>query len=249
MNIRFHWRYCAMSSAVRSTLLWRPLVIICIFQHMCHLACINIRTGADSIIVLRNTIIIMLIIFMQPVGARMYQWVDPVSGTTQLSGTPPTWYRSGQDAPRVFVFEQGQLVDDTGMTVGEGQRRQLRREALIRAEESIDAARRKAEQSAQRRSRLDDNDTGIPPVPELPEAAPPPDELEQEATAETVDEAELIKKEMQELRRLVSEWESRNRAANQRRLESLNTDDSSSADSKPSVTREQVLQYLESRSQ
>ncbi|MDZ7734825.1 MAG: hypothetical protein U5P41_00710 [Gammaproteobacteria bacterium] len=70
---------------------------------------------------LRNfIIIIMLVIFMQPAAARMYQWVDPVSGRTQLSGTPPAWYRSGDDAPRVFVFEKGQLVDDTGVTVEEG---------------------------------------------------------------------------------------------------------------------------------
>jgi len=31
---------------------------------------------------------------MQSVQAQMYQWTDPESGTTQLSGKPPAWYRS-----------------------------------------------------------------------------------------------------------------------------------------------------------
>lgn len=43
----------------------------------------------------------------------MYQWVDAQTGTVQLSGTPPSWYRGAQSGPRVFVFENGRLVDDT----------------------------------------------------------------------------------------------------------------------------------------
>ncbi len=50
-------------------------------------------------------------------SARMYQWVDTQPGTVQLSGAPPSWYRAGVDGPRVFVFENGRLVDDTGRNV------------------------------------------------------------------------------------------------------------------------------------
>lgn len=45
--------------------------------------------------------------------AQMYQWADARTGTVQLSGSPPAWYRSAQPGPRVFVFENGQLIDDT----------------------------------------------------------------------------------------------------------------------------------------
>lgn len=195
---------------------------------------------------LRNTVLIMLIIFMQPVAARMYQWTDPVSGRTQLSGNPPAWYRSGDDAPRVFVFENGQLIDDTGVAVEEAQRLQLRREALIRAEESTAAARRKAEQSAQLRSRLDDNDTEIPQIPELPDAAPPPpdDSVEREVIGDTGDapgETELTDEQMAELRRLVSEWESRNQSRARELLG--NTED------KEKSARETLQQFLDQNPQ
>ncbi|MDZ7734824.1 MAG: hypothetical protein U5P41_00705 [Gammaproteobacteria bacterium] len=117
------------------------------------------------------------------------------------------------------------------------QRWQLRREALIRAEENTEAARRKAEQSAQLRSRLDDNDAGIPPIPQLPEATPPPAELEREATAETEDEAELTDKQMEELRRLVSEWESRNQSRAREMLENRPERDD--------VARETLQEFLD----
>ncbi len=46
-------------------------------------------------------------------AARMYQWADAQTGTVQLSGAPPAWYRGAQPGPRVFVFENGRLIDDT----------------------------------------------------------------------------------------------------------------------------------------
>lgn len=193
---------------------------------------------------LRNfIIIIMLVIFMQPAAARMYQWVDPVSGRTQLSGTPPAWYRSGGDAPRVFVFENGQLVDDTGISVEEVQRRRLREEALVRAEENTEAAKRKAEQSALLRSRLDDDGTSVPPLPELPDAAPPEDDtLEREAAAETAaepGEPELTDEQITELRRLISEWESRNQS---RARELLRPEDTRGIEA---TSRETLREFLD----
>lgn len=62
--------------------------------------------------------------------ARMYQWINPSSGHTQLSGTPPTWYRSPQGGPRVLVFERGKAIDDTAIVVPEGTRDELRSQAF-----------------------------------------------------------------------------------------------------------------------
>ncbi len=61
---------------------------------------------------------------------RLYQWIDPHTGTTQLSGRPPAWYRADAAGPRVFVFERGLLVDDSSVRLGERDRRWLRTAAL-----------------------------------------------------------------------------------------------------------------------
>ena len=57
-----------------------------------------------------------------PAEARMYQWTNAPSGTVQLSGTPPAWYRNGGSGPRIFVFDNGVLVDDTELLVSEEHR-------------------------------------------------------------------------------------------------------------------------------
>ena len=82
--------------------------------------------------------VFILYIICLPAEARMYQWTDSDTGTTQLSGKPPAWYRSGERGPRIFVFESGQLVDDTGIKVSEEQRQLLRQRSFdIANEESI----------------------------------------------------------------------------------------------------------------
>ena len=71
---------------------------------------------------------VMLIV---PVAdARMYQWEQPRSGRIQLSGQAPAWYRSVHPGPRVLVFDNGKLVDDTGIAVSDAQRQWLREQAL-----------------------------------------------------------------------------------------------------------------------
>jgi len=62
--------------------------------------------------------------------ARMYQWTNPESGTVQLAGAPPAWYRSANPGPRVLVFDNGELVDDTAVPVSDEQRVALRSAAL-----------------------------------------------------------------------------------------------------------------------
>ena len=65
-----------------------------------------------------------------PVAARMYQWRNPATGTTQMSGAPPAWYRSAEGGPRIYVFDDARLVDDTGIAVSDEQREALRARAF-----------------------------------------------------------------------------------------------------------------------
>ena len=74
--------------------------------------------------------LVSLLILTGAAQARMYQWTNPASGTVQLSGTAPSWYRSFEKGPRVFVFENGELIDDTAVQVAETQRLRLRSEAF-----------------------------------------------------------------------------------------------------------------------
>ncbi|MFQ5659674.1 MAG: hypothetical protein ACE5GZ_04565 [Gammaproteobacteria bacterium] len=75
--------------------------------------------------------------------ARMYQWLDPDNGTTQLSGKPPVWYRSTGGGPRVFVFENGRIIDDTHIHVSITEQEKLRQQAFLKAEEDKAAAKEK----------------------------------------------------------------------------------------------------------
>ncbi|MGH2668201.1 MAG: hypothetical protein ACREXX_14135 [Gammaproteobacteria bacterium] len=71
-----------------------------------------------------------IVIVPVPVSARMYQWVDPDTGTTQWSGRPPAWYRGSQRGPRVLVFDGGRLIDDTARRVPDAERDVLRTQAF-----------------------------------------------------------------------------------------------------------------------
>lgn len=187
-------------------------------------------------------VVIMLIMFMQPVAARMYQWTDPVSGRTQLSGNPPAWYRSGGDNPRVFVFEKGQLIDDTGVAVEEAQRRRLRQEALVGAEESAAAAKRKAEQSALLRSRTENSQVEVPVIPESETTARPEDGVEQDP-AVAPETPELTEEQIAELRTLISIWEARNQNRARELIGSGNAPDMDAE------SRETLRQFLEQNSE
>jgi hypothetical protein len=79
-----------------------------------------------------------------PAQARMYQWVNAQSGRTQMSGKPPAWYRSDRVGPRVFVFENGRLVDDTAKTVSLEERASLRSRAFAISAQEAEAARQAA---------------------------------------------------------------------------------------------------------
>ena len=90
-----------------------------------------------------------------PAAARMYQWVSPATGRVQLSGEPPAWYRAARDGPRVWVFENGSLVDDTAIALPRGQREELREAAFEASEERRRAeALKRLERAARREQRM-----------------------------------------------------------------------------------------------
>ncbi len=83
------------------------------------------KSRAFSLVIFAGAVIVTA-----PVSARLYQWVDPGTGTTQMSGRPPAWYRGNQAGPRVFVFDGGRLIDDTARHVPDAERDVLRTQAF-----------------------------------------------------------------------------------------------------------------------
>lgn len=154
-----------------------------------------------------------LLVAAMPVHARMYQWIDPDTGTTQLSGKPPAWYRSTESGPRVIVFEKGKVVDDTSISVSDALREELRRQALARAIEDKEKASQMAKQAAELKSKLGtqlndelsepvtrEREVSLPDVSRTrtPESVPEPGEVEQPVYKELTED---------ELRALISDWE------------------------------------------
>jgi hypothetical protein len=92
--------------------------------------------------------------------ARMYQWQHASTGASQLSGEPPSWYRSGRGGPRVRVFDGGNLVDDTAISLPNAQREDLREEAFRESEqrqraEALKRLERLARQQQRRQTEQD----------------------------------------------------------------------------------------------
>lgn len=145
------------------------------------------------------------------VNARMYQWVDPDNGTTQLSGKPPVWYRSEDGGPRVFVFENGKVIDDTGISVSASERDRLRLQSFLKAEEDKTAAKEKLLQAKRFQALLDQERGEEEELVELQEL-----DTEIDMPAENkplVSEEDTI----EEMRALIDEWEMR-RARSAREL-------------------------------
>ncbi len=155
--------------------------------------------------------LVLLLVFSQNTSARMYQWTETDSGSTQLSGKPPMWYRSATSGPRVFVFDRGRLIDDTGIEVDEDVRQQLRQKAFVLVEEDQQKAKDKLAKSLElkqkfvkdkpKKAELEDSE-------DPPQLVPADDELladedvfdDQEQDASTEDTVE-------NLRKLITEWE------------------------------------------
>lgn len=131
----------------------------------------------------------------------MYQWVDPDNGTTQLSGKPPVWYRSDAGGPRVFVIENGKVIDDTGTEVSDEQRDELRQQALLKAEEDKESAKEKLLLAKRLKATLEQKQDGEEEIIE--------DNIlfEDEDVAEEVAEVETEESKIDEMRTLILEWE------------------------------------------
>jgi len=136
---------------------------------------------------MRLCLIMLALTFACPVHARLYQWVDPYTGTTQLSGTAPAWYRGPNPGPRVLVFEHGELVDDTAIELVPAERERLR-----------DAAR-VGPAIALPQTAVAPDVPDVPDVPDLPAASAAPEASAPAAsttappTADTVAQAAVLK--------------------------------------------------------
>jgi len=146
---------------------------------------------------------LLLVISCSAAQARMYQWNDPDTGTPQLSGKPPYWYRGDESGPRVYVIDNGHVIDDTAVQVSDAQRRQLRESAFMRAEQDEtrfkakleEAQRLKAQRDADREEAIATQQAAAPSPKEAPPAKP-------EATPQP--DANV---EANSMRALVEEWE------------------------------------------
>ena len=147
----------------------------------------------------------------------MYQWVDPETGTTQLSGKPPVWYRSAEGGPRVFVFNRGKVVDDTGIDISDEQRISLRTKAFVSAERDRLAAKKKAMEAAKLKAAMKRN--ADEKLMQDSEIAGFSDESQNESRDEMVEApvveelAEIETREeeisVDKMKALIAEWESK----------------------------------------
>lgn len=194
---------------------------------------------------------IFLILIAGLVEARMYQWVNPGTGSSQLSGKPPAWYRTEAGGPRVLVFENSQLLDDTSVNVEPQQRLKLRQEAFqLSAEEQ-----KKGLTSKEAIARLEEQIRALVESPELDQYLQSPDaetdleelpELITEGAPEKKPETESADERVERLKALISRWDDR-RTSEARSLldaekqsESAESDNSSKSDddSKTSKSKE-----------
>jgi hypothetical protein len=124
---------------------------------------------------MRWLLIVFAFVLASPTeAARMYQWLDANSGNPELSGTPPPWYRGPAGGPRVQVFENGSLVDDTAIRLSPSQSEELREaafEAFERQRETeavkrLERAARREAAHKEQRERTTVAESGQPATPE-----------------------------------------------------------------------------------
>jgi len=152
---------------------------------------------------IRILLTLIITVFCASVNARMYQWVDPENGTTQLSGKPPTWYRSGS-GPRVFVFDNGEIVDDTGVTVSDSERNRLRQQAFLQAEDDKATAKDKLLEAKKLEAAL-----GVDQKEEKAEAKAEAQQQTVEKTSVKEATPQSEQDTINHMRALIEEWEVR----------------------------------------
>jgi len=152
---------------------------------------------------IRKILLFVLLLQISSVAvARMYQWTDPDTGTTQLSGKPPSWYRSGDTGPRVFVFENGRVIDDTGISLPESENERLRQDALLKVEDDRQAALEKLVQAMRQKAMIDLQNRG-----EEVEEMPAEITAERQRVVESVPQETTITPTAEEMRALLDQYE------------------------------------------
>jgi hypothetical protein len=146
-----------------------------------------------------------LMVWGDAVEARMYQWINPASGRTQLSGKPPTWYRGKTEGPRVFVFENGRLIDDTAREVSETEQQSLRTQAFERVGQQPIISKEELNTPQKTALPMD----APPAAQDTPEAHPP---SLKEQTPTTL---------IERLKKIIADWDKRKEEEAKRLLETL----------------------------
>ena len=149
---------------------------------------------------MRILAIILLLSLSLPAAARMYQWVEPDTDTPQLSGKPPTWYRSREGGPRVIVYDRSRIIDDTSVVVSESEREQLRQDALMQAERDQTAINEKLIEAKRMQAVLDRRKPVEEETPAEEVPAPQP-----EPVAEAVPENQSPT--IDAMRALIEQWD------------------------------------------
>jgi hypothetical protein len=168
--------------------------------------------------VLRLSILSILVFTILSAHARMYQWIDPASKITQFSGKPPVWYRSAKGGPRVIVFENNRIIDDTNIRVSDVEQQRLRRQAFVEAESDRETAKEKLVKAKRleafsKQTEDDEEQTPVPP----PMAAEQSDKPATPAKAPAPTAAERDVEVVNQMRMLIQAWE-KNKAASARAL-------------------------------
>jgi hypothetical protein len=103
---------------------------------------------------MNRLLLFLLLLVSTAAAARMYQWQDPDSKSIQFSGEPPAWYRNSAAGPRVRVFVDGKLVDDTTIRLSPEDDQSMRDIAFraVREEQQLEAIKR-LERTARREDR------------------------------------------------------------------------------------------------
>ena len=152
---------------------------------------------------IRKILLFVLLLQISSVAvARMYQWTDPDTGTTQLSGKPPPWYRSSETGPRVFVFENGRIIDDTGISLPESENERLRQDALLKVEGDRQAALEKLMQAMRQKAMIDLQNRG-----EEVEEIPAEITAERQQVVESTPQETAVTPTAEEMRALLDRYE------------------------------------------
>lgn len=164
--------------------------------------------------VLRLSILIVLAFTILSAHARMYQWIDPASKITQLSGKPPVWYRSKKGGPRIIVFENNRIVDDTNIRVSDVEQERLRRQAFLETETNREAAKEKLLQAkrleaiSERMGGGKDQTKATPLTPTVQANNTEPQSSTTSPPAAVTDAAVVNR-----MRLLIQQWEAKNAAS------------------------------------